>query len=186
MPSTRASPPHAPTTACTAPWPPIDEDWNPAVRGWTVDRQRHYAYLTQPLADGALLKAVTAGVTRHCEDIGRWLATQQQGWNRLNTDQQARLGALGITPARVVRTRQAPAKIHVRAGRGSLPQRRDGPREYLAREGGGVPGRSQVEHLRDGREHRTGVWLADQRQRRDRLDAARLEALAELGVQWAR
>ncbi|GLW03459.1 hypothetical protein Slala05_70890 [Streptomyces lavendulae subsp. lavendulae] len=58
--------------------------------------------------------------------------------------------------------------------------------QYLAREGGGVPGRSQVEHLRDGSEHRTGVWLADQRQRRDRLDAARLEALAKLGVQWAR
>ncbi|MFJ3882447.1 helicase [Streptomyces sp. NPDC090077] len=29
------------------------------------------------------------------------------------------------------------------------------------------------------------MWPANQRQRRDRLDAARLEALAALGVDWA-
>lgn len=57
--------------------------------------------------------------------------------------------------------------------------------QYLAREGGGVPGRSHVEHLPDGSEHRTGVWLANQRQCRVRLDAARVRALADLGVQWA-
>ncbi|MEU3315700.1 hypothetical protein AB0940_31105 [Streptomyces sp. NPDC006656] len=27
----------------------IDEDWNPGERGWTVDRQRHYAHLAQLL-----------------------------------------------------------------------------------------------------------------------------------------
>ncbi|MFE2267642.1 hypothetical protein ACFXB4_00175 [Streptomyces lavendulae] len=53
----------------------------------------------------------------------------------------------------------------------------------LAREDGGVPGRSHVEHLPEGGEHRTGVWLANQKQRRDRLDTAQL---AGLGVQWAR
>ncbi|MFF4583757.1 hypothetical protein ACFY15_36220 [Streptomyces sp. NPDC001373] len=48
-----------------------------------------------------------------------------------------------------------------------------------------MPGRSHVEHLPDGTAHRTGVWLANQRQRRDRLDTGQLEALAGLGVQWA-
>ncbi|MFJ1569915.1 hypothetical protein [Streptomyces erythrochromogenes] len=43
----------------------IDADWNPGVLGWTVDWQRHYAYLAQLLEDGARLTAVTAGVTRH-------------------------------------------------------------------------------------------------------------------------
>ncbi|MFF7082072.1 Helicase associated domain protein [Streptomyces lavendulae] len=57
--------------------------------------------------------------------------------------------------------------------------------QYVEREGGSLPGRQHVEHL-PGTVHRTGVWLANQRQRRDRLDAAQLEALAALGVQWAR
>ncbi|MFF4646536.1 hypothetical protein [Streptomyces sp. NPDC001389] len=48
-----------------------------------------------------------------------------------------------------------------------------------------MPGRSHVEALPDGTAHRTGVWLANQRQRRDRLDTGQLEALAGLGVQWA-
>ncbi|RSS62730.1 hypothetical protein EF912_04755 [Streptomyces sp. WAC07061] len=58
-------------------------------------------------------------------------------------------------------------------------------RQYIAREGGGAPARSHVERLTDGTEHRMGVWLAKQRQRRDRLDAHQLVALAELGVNWA-
>ncbi|MFD9728207.1 helicase associated domain-containing protein [Streptomyces sp. NPDC059072] len=56
----------------------IDEDWNPSDdnHGWTVDWQRHYAYLAQLLEEGARLTAITPGVTRHGEDVGRWLATQ--------------------------------------------------------------------------------------------------------------
>ncbi|RSS40771.1 hypothetical protein EF912_32040 [Streptomyces sp. WAC07061] len=57
--------------------------------------------------------------------------------------------------------------------------------QYLEREGGGTPGRSHVERLPDGSEHRTGVWVANQRQRRDRLTAQQLEALAALGHEWA-
>ncbi|MFD0374610.1 helicase associated domain-containing protein [Streptomyces sp. NPDC127112] len=57
--------------------------------------------------------------------------------------------------------------------------------QYIQREGGGVPGRAHVEHLPDGTTHRPGVWLANQRQRRDRLDTGQLEALAALGVEWA-
>ncbi|MFD9523747.1 helicase associated domain-containing protein [Streptomyces sp. NPDC059979] len=39
----------------------IDPDWNPGTRGWTVDWQRHYAYLAQLLAGGARLTAVVPG-----------------------------------------------------------------------------------------------------------------------------
>ncbi|MFD7258814.1 hypothetical protein [Streptomyces sp. NPDC059874] len=55
----------------------------------------------------------------------------------------------------------------------------------MEREGGGLPGRAHVEHLPDGTEHRTGIWIANQKQHRDKLDAAQLAALAHLGVEWA-
>ncbi|MGW0393853.1 helicase associated domain-containing protein [Streptomyces sp. NPDC003042] len=57
-------------------------------------------------------------------------------------------------------------------------------RQYVAREGG-LPGRAVVEVLPDGAEHRTGIWIGNQKARRDRLDAGQLAALAELGVEWA-
>ncbi|MFD5548757.1 hypothetical protein ACFWJQ_18780 [Streptomyces goshikiensis] len=53
------------------PWPPAAPDWNPTERGWTVDWQRHYAYLARLLDGGARLVAIVPGVTRHGEDIGR-------------------------------------------------------------------------------------------------------------------
>lgn len=56
--------------------------------------------------------------------------------------------------------------------------------QYIAREGR-LPGRGVVQVLADGSEHRTGIWIANRRQRRDRLDQAQLETLAELGMEWA-
>ncbi|MEU6315682.1 Helicase associated domain protein [Streptomyces sp. NPDC047014] len=167
----------------------IDPDWNPGALGWTVDWQRHYAYLRQLLADGALLPAITPGVTLHGEDVGRWLATQRQQFGRLTAEQQARLAGLGVKPARAVRARTGPTKTSTTttSGRGAAAFQTGvaALAQYLAREGGGVPGRSHVERLPDGSEHRTGVWLSNQRQRRDRLHPDQLTELAELGVQWA-
>ncbi|MET9695037.1 hypothetical protein ABZY81_42830 [Streptomyces sp. NPDC006514] len=40
--------------------------------------------------------------------------------------------------------------------------------------------------LADGSEHRTGIWIGNQKARRDKLNPAQLAALAELGVDWAR
>nr|WP_280919118.1 helicase associated domain-containing protein [Streptomyces sp. SPB4] len=165
----------------------IDADWNPRTRGWTVDWQRHYAYLTQLLANGTRLADVEPGVTLHGEDIGRWLTTQRRDFSRLNAEQQDRLGALGITPARAVRARQASAKTSTTTtpGRGAEAFHKGltALTQYIQREGG-MPGRAHVEQLPDG-PHRTGVWLANQRQRRDRLDTGQLAALADLGVDWA-
>ncbi|MEU3317352.1 helicase associated domain-containing protein [Streptomyces sp. NPDC006662] len=169
----------------------IDKDWNPGDddHGWTVDWQRHYAYLTQLLNEGAHLTTIKPGVTRHGEDVGRWLATQRRNFSRLNAEQQRRLAELGVKPARVVHARTAPAKAAAasRAGRGqeAFDKGLQALQQYLEREGGGTPGRSHVERLPDGSEHRTGVWLANQRQRRDRLHPDQLRALADLGMEWA-
>ncbi|WP_285544159.1 helicase associated domain-containing protein, partial [Streptomyces lavendulae] len=128
-------------------------------------------------------------VTRHGEDVGRWLATQRRDWNRLNAEQQARLRALGITPARAVRARTAPVKTSAAttSGRGAEAFQTgiQALTQYVEREGGGLPGRQHVEHL-PGTVRRTGVWLANQKQRRDRLTPEQLAALAHLGVEWAR
>ncbi|MEU2835300.1 helicase associated domain-containing protein [Streptomyces lavendulae] len=57
---------------------------------------------------------------------------------------------------------------------------------YVEREGGGLPGRGHVERLPGGVEHRTGVWIVNQKQRRGRLGPEQLAVLADLGVDWAR
>ncbi|GLX41393.1 helicase [Streptomyces roseochromogenus] len=164
----------------------IDENWNPAEHGWTVDWQRHYAYLTQLLAGGARIEDVAPGVTLHGEDIGRWLATQRRDFTKLNEEQRARLGELGVRKA--VRARRAPAKTGTTAGPGASSQAfHSGVQalaQYVAREGR-LPGRGVVEVLPDGVEHRTGIWLGNMKARRDRLDQAQLAALAHLGVDWA-
>ncbi|MEU8466283.1 helicase associated domain-containing protein [Streptomyces sp. NPDC029003] len=154
----------------------IDEDWNPGARGWTVDWQRHYAYLAQLLDEGARLSAVVPGVTRHGEDIGRWLATQRREFDQLGV--------------KAVRARRATAKAAAPtpSGRGAAAFQTgiQALAQYQEREGSGLPGRGHVELLPDGMEHRTGVWIVNQKQRRGRLTPDQLAQLAELGVDWAR
>lgn len=164
----------------------IDPDWNPGERGWTVDWQRHYAYLTQLLAECARLTAIVPGVTRHGEDVGRWLASQRRDWDRLNEEQQRRLGEMGVKPQKAARARKTPAKAGAKSTSVGSAAFRSGLaalQQYIAREGG-LPGRAHVEHLPDG-PHRTGIWLANQKQRRDRLHPDQLRALAKAGVDWA-
>ncbi|MFK0050614.1 Helicase associated domain protein [Streptomyces sp. NPDC090741] len=167
----------------------IDEDWNPGALGWTVDWQRHYAYLAQLLDEGARLAAIVPGVTRHGEDIGRWLSTQRRDFGRLSEEQQRRLAELGVKPARVVRARTASAEpgTTTTSGRGAEAFQKgvQALAQYQEREGGGLPARAHIEVLPNGSEHRTGVWIVNQKQRRDRLDPGQLAALAALGVEWA-
>ncbi|MFD6969302.1 hypothetical protein [Streptomyces sp. NPDC059979] len=42
-----------------------------------------------------------------------------------------------------------------------------------------------MQEMPDGDIRRVGVWLANQKQRRDKLDQAQRDALAELGVDCA-
>lgn len=165
----------------------IDKDWNPRENGWTVDWQRHHVGLAQLLDAGARLDDIVPGVTRHGEDIGRWHATQQRDFGRLNDEQRERLGKLGVKPAAPART--APTKTSTtptsERGAAAFLTGVQALTQYIEREGGGVPGRAHVERLPGGGEHRTGVWIANQKARRDRLDQAQLAALAELGIDWA-
>ncbi|MGW5611927.1 hypothetical protein ACWEWI_39000 [Streptomyces sp. NPDC003753] len=55
----------------------------------------------------------------------------------------------------------------------------------MAREGKTVVGREHVEGLPDGTAIKLGIWYSNTKARRDRLDAEQLEALRELGIQWA-
>ncbi|MFE9468744.1 Helicase associated domain protein [Streptomyces virginiae] len=164
----------------------IDPDWNPGALGWTVDWQRHYAYLAQLLAGGARPAAIVPGVTRHGEDVGRWLASQRRNWDRLNAEQQHRLEALGVRKA--VRARTTAVKTAAasgpRAGGAAFQKGLEALQQYMEREGR-LPGRAVVERLPDGTEHRVGIWIGNQKARRDKLDTGQLAALADLGVEWA-
>ncbi|MFD3472251.1 Helicase associated domain protein [Streptomyces sp. NPDC058682] len=168
----------------------IDPDWNPGTLGWTVDWQRHYAYLAQLLAEGARLTAIVPGVTRHGDDVGRWLATQRRDWDRLNEEQQHRLAELGVTKA--PRARKAAPKTAAasgpRAGGTAIQKGLEALQQYVARTGSVTVPRGHVEAVVvDGEEHavRLGIWLTNTKSRRNKLDQPQLAALAELGIHWA-
>jgi hypothetical protein len=57
--------------------------------------------------------------------------------------------------------------------------------QYIQREGKTVVGRQHVEELPDGTSVRLGVFLSNQKNRRDRLSEQQLAALAKLGYHWA-
>ncbi|MEC4575077.1 helicase associated domain-containing protein [Streptomyces virginiae] len=122
-------------------------------------------------------------MTRHGEDIGRWLATQRRCWARLNTEQQTRLTALGVKKApraRTTATKTGRGAPRPRAGGDAFQRGLQPLQQYVEREGR-LPGRAAVERLPDGAEHRVGIWIGNQKARRDKLDQAQLAALAEAG-----
>ncbi|MCX4538632.1 helicase associated domain-containing protein (plasmid) [Streptomyces sp. NBC_00841] len=57
--------------------------------------------------------------------------------------------------------------------------------QYIAREGKTVVGRAHIEELPDGTTVRLGVFLSNQKTRRDRLTDHQLTQLANLGYHWA-
>ncbi|MET9513442.1 Helicase associated domain protein [Streptomyces flavidovirens] len=165
----------------------IDPDWNPGALGWTVDWQRHYVGLRALLEASGKLEEILPGVTHRGDDIGRWLRRQARDWGRLNEEQQRRLGELGVKPA--ARPQKASARTSAKAGaaRGSEAFTRGvaALAQYIAREGKTVVGRHHVEELPDGTFVRLGVFLSNQKSRRDRLTDDQLAALANLGLEWA-
>ncbi len=90
---------------------------------------------------------------------------------------------------KAARARRAPAKTAAtsgpRASGEAFQKGLEALQQYIAREGG-LPGRAGVQEMPDGDIRRVGVWLANQKQRRDKLGQAPRAALADLGVQWAR
>ncbi|USQ85627.1 hypothetical protein NFX46_18785 [Streptomyces phaeoluteigriseus] len=103
------------------------------------------------------------------------------------TEQQRRLGELGVKKA--VRAGKAAAKTAAasgpRAGGEAFQTGVQALALYIEREGG-LPRRAVVELRPDGSERRPGIWIGNQKARRDRPHAEQLAALAELGVKGAR
>ncbi len=131
------------------------------------------------------------GVTRHGEDVGRWLATQRRDWDRLNAEQQRRLGELGAK--KTPRARRALAKTAAasgpRTGGTAFQKGLQALQQYAARTESVTVPRAHVETVDiDGDEHavKLGIWLTNTKSRRTKLDQAQLTALAEAGMDWAK
>ncbi len=162
----------------------VDEDWNP---DWPPEWQRHYAALRELVRDeegqaGAV--EVLPGVTVHGMDIGKWLTKQRKPevWQALTDGQRERLEAVGVVP--VAPEPEAPAKPST-TPLGAFERGIAALAQYKTREGHLTVPRGHVEQLKDGTEVRLGVWIMNQKTRRERLDARQRAALAELGYAWA-
>ncbi|WP_419664866.1 helicase associated domain-containing protein [Streptomyces sp. 2-1] len=57
--------------------------------------------------------------------------------------------------------------------------------QYKAHTGSVTVPRGHVERLDDGTEVKLGVWIMNQKGRRGKLTANQLQALADLGLEWA-
>jgi hypothetical protein len=166
----------------------IDEDWNCP---WPLDWQRHYRHLSHLAADepGGRLPDIAPGVLMDGDDLGRWLKRQTQPatWKQLSTEQQDRLTKLGVQPA------QTPPPTPTAKGAAKDPSKPSQAfqrglaalAQWIEREGQRPVPRKAVEVLPDGTETRLGVWVSNTRARHDKLTGEQLDALRELGVEWA-
>lgn len=159
----------------------IDPDWNCP---WPLNWQRHYRVLADLAADepDGRLPDIQPGVQFEGDDLGKWFQRQRRSWPELSEKQRQRLARLGVTPAE----QPAPAPAAKDGGKTSAFQRGLAAlTQYIQREGRTVVGRAHVEELPDGSVIKLGVFLSNQKARRDRLDATQRAALAELGYVWA-
>ncbi|MGX1913662.1 Helicase associated domain protein [Streptomyces phaeochromogenes] len=172
----------------------IDEDWNCP---WPLDWQRHYRVLAD-LVDteaGGVLPAIQPGVLFEGDDLGKWLARQREAstWAQLSTKQQERLSQLGVQPLQApspapsaTRTAKGPSKAEQAFQRGLAALAQWAEREGAHRP---VPRGHAEEIAVDGETEpvviKLGVWTSNVRSRRDKLTQEQLDALRELGMEWA-
>ncbi|MGW6883192.1 Helicase associated domain protein [Streptomyces goshikiensis] len=172
----------------------IDEDWDCP---WPLDWQRHYRILAD-IADteaGGVLPDIAPGVLFEGDDLGKWLARQKQPstWAQLSAEQQERLTGLGIHPDQTPpptpaadRAAKGPSKAQQAFQRGL-----EALAQWVAREGADRPvPRAHGEEISvDGEAEpvvvKLGVWVSNTKTRRDKLTQEQLDALRELGMEWA-
>ncbi|MFF2938170.1 DEAD/DEAH box helicase [Streptomyces mirabilis] len=170
----------------------IDPDWNCP---WPLDWQRHYRVLADLVDADGILPSIEPGVLFEGDDLGKWLARQREAstWAQLSTEQQERLTGLGVTPLEAPspapaapRPTKGPSKAEQAFQRGlaALAQ-------WIEREGANrsVP-RGHSEQITVDSETepvavRLGVWVSNTKTRRNKLTPEQLNALRELGVEWA-
>ncbi len=170
----------------------IDPDWNCS---WPLDWQRHYKVLADLVDADGVLPTIDPGVLFEGDDIGRWLTRQREAtnWTQLSAEQQERLTRLGIKPvdapspapaAKVATQGQSKAQQAFQRGLAALAQ-------WVEREGQRPVPRGHAEEISvDGETEpvvvKLGVWISNTKSRRGKLAAEQLDALRELGMEWAR
>ncbi|MGY1583257.1 Helicase associated domain protein [Streptomyces sp. MN13] len=172
----------------------IDPDWNCP---WPLDWQRHYAVLRDLAADEphGHLPHIQPGVLFDGDDLGRWLKRQKQPgiWARLLPEQQQRLTKLGVTPLEApspapaaTRVTKGPSKAQQAFQRGLAALAQWVEREGVHRP---VPRGHSEQIAVDGEAEpvvvKLGVWVSNTKSRRDKLTHEQLDALRELGMEWA-
>ncbi|MFD7480732.1 Helicase associated domain protein [Streptomyces sp. NPDC059837] len=170
----------------------VDPDWNCP---WPLDWQRHYRVLADLADTDGSLPEIRPGVLMDGDDLGKWLERQKQPgtWAQLSTEQQERLSQLGVQPLEA----PSPAPAAPRSTKGPSKAQQAFQRglaalaQWVEREGAHRPvPRGHSEQIAvDGETEPTvvklGVWVANTRARRDKLKQEQLDALRELGMQWA-
>ncbi|WP_246095275.1 DEAD/DEAH box helicase [Streptomyces roseicoloratus] len=170
----------------------IDPDWNCP---WPLDWQRHYKVLADLVDADGVLPAIAPGVLFEGDDLGRWLTRQREAgtWTQLSAEQQERLSRLGIKP--VEAPSRAPAARGATKGQSKAQQAFQrgltALTQWIEQVGTGrpVPRGTVIEIAVDGDTEpvivKLGVWVSNTKSRRDRLTQEQLNALRELGVDWA-
>jgi hypothetical protein len=169
----------------------IDPDWNCP---WPLNWQRHYRVLADLVDADGHLPEIQPGVLFEGDDLGKWLQRQKNPgtWAQLLPEQRERLSALGVKPLEAsspapaaTPTAKGPSKAQQAFQRGvqALAQ-------YIAREGHHRVPRAHAEEIAVEGEAasvvvKLGVWVSNTKSRRDKLAQDQLDALRELGVEWA-
>lgn len=169
----------------------IDPDWNCP---WPLDWQRHYRVLADLVDADGHLPDIQPGVLFDGDDLGRWLTRQREAspWTQLSAEQQERLTTLGVQPTEA----PSPAPTATPSAKGPGKAQQAFQRglaaltQWVEREGDRPVPRGHAEEITvDGQTEpvvvKLGVWVSNTRARRDKLTAKQLDALRELGVEWA-
>ncbi|MGW1591928.1 Helicase associated domain protein [Streptomyces sp. NPDC002386] len=169
----------------------IDPDWNCP---WPLDWQRHYRVLADLVDADGQLPDIAPGVVFDGDDIGRWLQRQKQPgtWVPLLPEQQERLTTLGVKPLEAPPA--APAAEGAMKGQGKAQQAFQrglaALTQWVEREGSRPVPRGHAEKIAvvgetDPVVVKLGVWISNIRARRDKLTQEQLDAIRELGMDWA-
>ncbi|WP_329572917.1 DEAD/DEAH box helicase [Kitasatospora sp. NBC_01266] len=160
----------------------IDPWWCPT---WPITWQRTYAVarLWWLESDGRVnWTQLPAETVFEGEQLGRWVHAQRASWPELAEEQQDLLLAIGIEEDSELVAARVAAAAKPKVSRADRFQHHlTALATYVEREG----------HARVPRTHKTveglalGVWLNNQKARREKLTAGQLARLAEYGVEWA-
>lgn len=170
----------------------IDPDWNCP---WPLNWQRHYRVLADLVDADGQLPDIAPGVLFEGDDLGKWLQRQKNPgtWAQLSEEQQERLSKLGVQPLEA----PSPAPTTKSATKGLSKAQQAFHRgltalaQWVEREGAHrpVPRGRREEIAVDGETEPTvvklGVWVSNTKTRRDKLTQDQLDALRELGMEWA-